>query len=197
MRKTMKIFLIIAAIGLIAVGLFGTPYYSFEKNLAEKISAQDLNGAKSAVENWEKSKAYWLLKNIPALKQNLAFEKGWIAAQIGDYEEAVKEFKKINSHPSLKLKAAYNATTLSLLRGRESLEKLAEEYIKVLTEDSDDFQTKVNLEIIRILQNQQKQQMSGQGQGKSGQKKSKIKQFQMKDKNGEGTESPKDKNPRY
>ncbi len=197
MRKTMRIFLIIAAIGLIAAGLFGTPYYSFEKNLAEKISAQDLNGAKSAVENWEKSKTYWLLKNIPSVKQKLAFEKGWIAAQTDNYEEAINEFKKANGHPSLKLKAIYNAATLSLLRGRESWEKVAEEYIKVLTENSDDFQTKVNLEMIRRAQNQQKQQMSGQGNGKSGQKKSKIKQFQMKDKNGEGAESPKDKNHRY
>ncbi len=198
MKRALKIFLMIIAVGLIAAGLFGGPYYSFQKELAEKLSTQDLSGAKSAVESWEKSKTYWLLKNIPVIKQNLAFEKGWIAAQIGDYEEAVKEFKKANEHPSLKLKSIYNTATLSLLKGREDWGKVAGEYEKALAIDSDDFQTQVNLEMLKRAQEQQKQEASGQEQSKSGQEQKRIKQFQMKDKGKEGTESPpKDKNPRY
>ncbi len=97
-----------------------------------------------------------------------------------------------------KLKPIYNTANLSLLKGREDWGKVAGEYEKALAIDSDDFQTQVNLEMLKRAQEQQKQEASGQEQSKSGQEQKRIKQFQMKDKGKEGTESPpKDKNPRY
>ncbi len=133
------------------------------------------------------------MKNIPYIKQNIAFEKGWLLAQFGAHEEAIKEFRKAASvSSSMKSQIIYNAATLALIGGRNSIERLAEDYIKVLGENSDDFQAKVNLEIIRILQQQakqqaQQQQKPGDGDDKG---KKKMKKYQPGDKEGQGSEAP-------
>ena len=186
-----KFICLIAAIVLLSGGLLGYSYYSFQIKIDEKISSRDLKSAKNLLENWEKTRSHWLLKNIPYVKQNIAFEKGWLLAQFGAYEEAIKELRKAASVPSaLRPQAIYNAATLALVGGRESIERLAEDYIKVLGENPDDFQAKVNLEIIRILQNQAKQQTQQQGPGEGdGKNKKKMKKYQPGDKESQGSET--------
>ncbi len=189
----MKKFLcLITAIILLSGGWLGYHYYSFQIQFDEKISSRDLKSAKNLLEDWEKTRYYWLLKNISYVKQNIAFEKGWIAAELGAYEEAIKELRKAASIPSaLKPQAIYNAATLALMGGQESIERLAEDYIKILGENPDNFQAKVNLEIIRILQNQAKQQAQQQGSGgeKDGKDKKKMKKYQPSDKEGQDSET--------
>lgn len=190
-----KIILLGLAIVFLAGGWLGYSYYSFQAKLDDKISAGELSRAKNLLEDWEKTRAFWFLKNIPQAKQELAFEKGWLLSQFGAYEEAIKEFRKVGNNFHLGSSAVYNAATLGLVGGRDSLERLADEYIRVLAAKPDDFQTKVNLEIIRILQNQAKKGMPQQGDGKKG--KDKMKQFQMKEKEGQGNEPNPDQGVRY
>ncbi len=194
-----KIICLIAAIILLSGGFLGYSYYSFQAQFDEKISSRDLKSAKNLLEDWEKTRSHWLLKNIPYVKQNIAFEKGWLLAQFGAYEEAIKELRKAANVPSaLRPRAIYNAATLALMGGQESIERLAEDYIKVLGENPDDFQAKVNLEIIRILQNQAKQQMQQQGPGDNGKDKDKkkMKKYQPGDKESQGSET-KNEGVRY
>lgn len=184
---------LITAVILLFGGWIGLQYYSSQTQFDEKISSRDLKSAKNILEDWEKTKSYWLLKNIPYIRQNIAFEKGWIAAELGAYEEAIKELRKAASIPStLRPQATYNAATLALMEGRESIERSAEDYIKVLGENPDDFQAKVNLERIRILQKQIKQQAQQQGiEEKDGKgNKKKMKKYQPGDKEGQGSETP-------
>ena len=192
-----KIILLGLAIVFLAGGWLSYSYYSFQAKLDDKISAGELSRAKNLLEDWEKTRAFWFLKNIPQAKQELTFEKGWLLSQFGAYEEAIKEFRKVGNNFHLGSSAVYNAATLGLLGGRESLERLADEYVRVLAAKPDDFQTKVNLEIIRILQNQAKKGMPQQGDGKEGKGKDKMKQFQMKEKEGQGNDASPDQGVRY
>ena len=197
MKAVSKIILLVLAVVFLGGGWLGYSHYSFQIRFDDKISARDLAAAKNLLEDWEKTRAFWFLKNIPQAKQELAFEKGWLLSQFGAYEEAIKEFRKVGNNFHLGSFAVYNAATLGLVGGRESMERLAEEYIRALVVKPDDFQTKVNLEIIRILQNQAKKGMPQQGDGKEGKGKDKMKQFQMKEKEGQGTESNPDQGTRY
>lgn len=188
----MKIICLIAAAFFLTAGWLGWHYQNFQIKFDALISAKNFSAAQDALNDWEKSKANLLLSNFSRIKQELAFKKGWLAAQSGNTEEALKEFRKAASHASsLNAEAIYNAATLGLAGGRESLEKLAEDYILALKKNPNDFQTKVNLEIIRIIQNQQKQEMRSEEQSAPGKKgKKKIRQLQMDDnKNREGQES--------
>lgn len=194
MKAVSKIILLVLVVVFLGGGWLGYSHYSFQIRFDEKISARDLAAAKNILEDWEKTRVFWFLKNIPRIKQELAFEKGWLLSQFGAYEEAIREFRKVGSNFHLGSSAVYNAATLGLVGGRESLERVAEEYIKVLTVKSDDFQSKVNLEIIRILQNQAKKGMPQPGEGKD---KGKMKQFQMKEKESQGNESSPDQGVRY
>ncbi|MDP1629150.1 MAG: hypothetical protein Q8L57_00865 [bacterium] len=189
MKSILKTLCLILAVGFFIGGWISCSYFDFQIKFDEKISGRDLAAAKNLLEEWEKTRTFWFLKNIPRVKQDLAFKKGWVLAQTGAFEEAIKEFRKAAGHPSLGPEAIYNGATISLSGGRDSLEKLAEDYIRVLTLRPDDFQTKVNLEIIRILQNQAKKGMPQPGSGKEGKDKNKIKQYQMSDKEGQGQES--------
>jgi tetratricopeptide (TPR) repeat protein len=187
-----KIIFLILSFVLLAGGWLGYSYYSFQIKFDEKISAQDWKSAKNLLDNWEGARTYWLLKNIPKIKQELVFEKGWLMSQWGDYEGALKEFRKAaNISAPLMSQAIYNAATLALAGGRESLEKLAEDYIKVLSDNPDDFQAKVNLEIIRIYQKQAKMGMppAPDEKGKKDKGKQKIKQFRPGEEENQGTES--------
>ncbi len=197
MKTVSKIIFLILAIIFLGGGWLGYSYYSFQVKLDDKISDGELSRAKNLLKDWEKTRAFWFLKNISQAKQEFAFEKGWLLSQFGAYEEAIKEFRKVGNNFHLGSSAVYNAATLGLVGGRESLERLAEEYIRALVAKPDDFQTKVNLEIIRILQSQAKKGMPQPGEGKEGKDKSKMKQFQMKDKEGQGDESNPDQGVRY
>ncbi len=194
-----SIICLIAAIILLSGGLLGYSYYSFQIKIDEKISSRDLKSVKNLLETWEKTRYHWLLKNIPYVRQNIAFEKGWLSAQFGASEEAIKELRKAANIPSaLRSQAIYNAATLALMEGRESIERLAEDYIKVLMENPDDFQAKINLEIVRMLQKQAKQQMQQQGDGddKDSKAKKKMKKYQPGDKENQGSET-KNEGVRY
>mgnify|MGYP001584500030 CR=1 FL=1 len=186
-----KIICLIAAIILLSGGFLGRSYYSFQTQFDEKISSRDLKSAKNLLEAWEKTRSCWLLKNIPCIKQNIAFEKGWIAAELGAYEEATKELRKAASIPSaLRPQAIYNAATLALVLEKESHERLAEDYIRALEEKPDDFQVKVNLEIVRMLQKRAKQQAQQQGPGEGdGKDKKKMKKYRPGDKENQGSET--------
>ncbi len=187
-----KIICLIAAIILLSGGWLGYSYQKFQIEFADKISAQDLKSAadslnllENSLNPWEKTKAGWILNSIPRVKKDIAFKKGWLLSRLGDSEGAIKEFRKAGGS-----EAIYNAATLALAGGRESLERLAEDYIKVLGENPDDFQAKVNLEIIRILQNQAKQQMQQQSPGDGDSKnKKKMKKYQPGDKENQGSQS--------
>jgi len=126
-------------------------------------------------ENYEREKKKIERKNLIANK----------------YEEAIKELRKAAGGPSkLRPQAIYNAATLSLASEKETLERLAEDYIKVLGDNPDDFQAKVNLEIIRILQKQAKQQAQQQGPGDNdGKNKKKMKKYRPGDQEGQGSET--------
>jgi len=186
-----KFICLITAVILLSGGFLGYSYYSLEARFDEKVSSRDLKSAKNLLENWEKTRSGWLLKNIPYVRQNIAFEKGWLLAQFGAYEEAIKELRKAAGGPSkLRPQAIYNAATLSLASEKETLERLAEDYIKVLGDNPDDFQAKVNLEIIRILQKQAKQQAQQQGPGDNdGKNKKKMKKYRPGDQEGQGSET--------
>ncbi len=186
-----KFICLIAAAILLSGGWLGSSYYSFQGKIEEKILSKDLKSAQNLLEDWEKKPSHWFLKNIPYIKQNISFEKGWLLSQLGAHEEAIKELRRAADISSmLRSRAIYNAATLALAGGRDSIERLAEDYIKVLGENPDDFQTKVNLEIIRILQNQAKQQMQQQGQGENeGKDKRRMKKYQPGDKENQGSES--------
>lgn len=187
--KVWKIICLILSLLLIFGGWLGYNYSSFQIKFCEKISAKEWGIAENILDEWENTKSHWFLKNVPRLQQEFSFQKGWILAQRGDYDGAMKEF------PSSSL---YNAATLSLAEylaggGRESLEKLAEDYTKVLGDNPDDFQAKINLEIVRLLQEQAKKQIS---QGKDGQKKG-IKKFRPGDKDSDGSVKPENQGLRY
>ncbi len=187
-----KAFCLILSLLIISTGWLGYSYVVFRSNLDEKISAQEWNAAENAISEWAKTPSCWLLKNIPAIHQKISLEKGWLMAQRKDYENAIKEFKKAG--------AVYNATTVALVEGKESLERLSEDYISALKKNPDDFQAKVNLEIIRILQQQAKTQMQAQGEGqgdKDGKKQKQMKKYQPGDGENKGTSSADDQGTRY
>jgi tetratricopeptide (TPR) repeat protein len=189
--KVWKILFLIISLLLIFGGWLGYNYFSFQIKLNEKISAKEWSVAENILDEWRKTKSYWLLKNIPHLCQKLTFQKGWLLAQRGNYEEALKEFRKIDNPDAL-----YNATTLALVGGRESLKKLIEEYIKVLRKKPDDFQAKINLEILLQEQEQEKIQMSRPGQNENEKKTREIKQFRPK-KESEGQSGSENQGIRY
>jgi tetratricopeptide (TPR) repeat protein len=185
--KVTVVFLIFSVV-LIFGGWLGYSYYAAQIKFDEKVSVRDLASAKNFLDDWEKTPAFWVLRNIPRIKQEAAFKKGWLLAQFGAYEEALKEFRKAANIPaSLKERSLYNAATIALAGGKESLEQLAEDYVKVLVSDPDDFQAKVNLEIVRILQ-QQAQAQAGQkdGSGEGKEKGKKLRKYQPGDKEGSG-----------
>ncbi len=197
--KIRKIICLIFSLLLISAGWLGYSYSEFQKEFNDKISEENWSSAENAINTWEKNSASWLLKNIPYFKQKLSCEKGWLLAQNGAHEEAIKELKKatgISSH--FKETAMYNAATMELngyLSGnsRESLEKIAEDYKNVLGENPGDFQAKVNLEIVCILQQQEKKKMQAQAgddeNSKKGKEKGTMKKFQPGDREGQGTSS--------
>lgn len=197
--KIWKIICLILSIGLLSGGWLGYSYYSLQTRFDEKISAKDWKSSENILEEYEKTTACWLAKNVPRIKQELAFEKSWLLAQRGAYEEAIKELRKAaNISLPLKNDSIYNAATLALVEGRESLERLAEDYIKVLGKNPNDFQAKVNLEIIRILQQQAKMQMPAGSRGENGQKqKAKIKKYRPGDQDRQGTPSSEEQGVRY
>lgn len=200
----MKIVCLSISLMLIFCGWLGYSYYTFQIKFDEKISWREWKSAENLLGEWEKTNTHWLLNNIPRLKQEAAFQKSWLLAQRGDYEGAIKEFRKAaNISSFLKSDALYNATTLSLSNylaggGRESLGKLAEDYTKVLQPpNSEDFKTRVNLEIVRILQQEEKARMQpapGQGEGE---KKGGMKKFRPGEKDQQGNSSPEDQKIRY
>ena len=191
--KIWKIGCLAISLLLIFAGCLGYSYSGFQIKLGKKISSEELSSAENILNAWEKTITFGLLKNIAYFKKEFAFQKGWLLSQRGDYAGAIKEFR---------LSCLYNATTLSLAdslsgKGREGLEKLAGDYIKVLTVNPNDFQAKINLEIIRILQKQAKEQnvpASGQDKGEG---KKKIKVIRPGDKDGRGLSSPEDQEQRY
>lgn len=193
-----KIMLFALSVILIFGGYLGYSYYGFRMKISEKISAQDWKSAENILESWKKTKTYWVLKNIPQIKQKLTFEKAWLLAQHRAYKEAIEEFRKAaNISGPLASQALYNATTIALSENRESLERLAEDYIKVLGKNPDDFQTKVNLEIIRILQKQSKMGIPAPGADGEGKEKQKIKKYRPGDEESQGTSSPESQGIRY
>lgn len=188
--KFWKIGCLIISLLLIFGGWLGHSYFGFQKELNSKISAKEWNVAENILDEWEKTSGYWFLKNISCVRQGLSFQRGWLLAQRGDYEKAVKEFRS---------SSLYNAATLSLAeylmdKGRESLERLADDYIKVLGDSPNDFQAKVNLEIVRILQKQAKEKMAPSGQSQDEPKG--IKNFKL-DKDEYGSHIPGDQKQGY
>lgn len=184
-----RVALLIFSIVLILSGWLCYSYYEAQIKFDEKVSAHDLVSAKNLLDDWEKTSAYYVLRNIPRIRQDVAFKKGWLLAQFGAYEEALKEFRKAANIPAfLKDRSLYNATTIALAGGKESLERLAEDYVKVLAGNPDDFQAKVNLEIVRILQ-QQAQSQFGQkdSSGEEKQKGKMLKKYRPGDKESSGS----------
>lgn len=176
-----KVALLITAVIFLIGGLLGYSYYSFQIKFNDKILFRDLSSAKNLLEDWENSFNGRILGNISSIKQNLILEKGWLLAQFGDKESAIKEFRKINEPLAI-----YNAATLALIQGRDSLDRMADDYVKVLGKTPNDFQAKVNLEIVRILQQRAKKDGSQTSSGdEEGKKNSKIKRYQPGDKDSQ------------
>ncbi len=193
--KIWRIICLVLAVVFLAGGWLNYSYQKFQIKFGDEISAHDLKSASDTLNYWEKTKAGWVLNNIPQVKKNIAFKKGWLLSRFGDSEGAIKEFRKASDS-----EAIYNATTLALIEGRDSLERLAEDYIKALGENPNDFQVKVNLEIIRILQQQAKQQAKegAKNSDEEGKGKKKIKKYRPGDQENQGRSSdPEDQGIRY
>ncbi len=197
LKAASKVFLLVLSVCFLAGGWLGLSYTKFGMEFDKAVSAKDFVKAGSLVGVWEKTRAWQFLKNIPEAKQSVVFKQGWLQAQLGADEEAIREFRKAAGQSLTGADAAYNAATISFSRlGHESLERLAKEYIGVLRIKPDDFQAKVNLEIIRILQNQAKMGMPSPGEGEKEQK-GKIKKYRPGDREAPGVSEPADSGIRY
>jgi len=191
--KIWKISCLVISLFLFSAGCLAYSYVNFQVKFSKKILTGELGLAEDILGEWEKGITSRLLKSISRFERENAFQRGWLLSRRGDYTRAKKEFR---------LSSLYNAVTLSLEeflsgKGRESLEKLAEGYVKVLGDDPDDFRAKVNLEIVRLLQKQAKEQMLSSE--RSGGEQKEIRKFRpgSGDEEGQGSSSPGDQELRY
>lgn len=170
-----------AAVILIFVGWLGHAYHDFRATFGEKISMRDIVAAEKIYSTMESSRAFWFFSMIPIVRDDFILSKAWVAAQLGDYAEALKQYRKLADG---NMDAAYNAATIALAIGQVNSEKIAAEYIRILQKNPDDFRARVNLEIIKMVQEQQKQKgksIPGDGDGQE-----KVKKYRPGDKDGSG-----------
>lgn len=193
----LKAVCLLLSAALFAAGWVGYSYFSFQNKMEQSMAAKDLKTAGELLNGWTATPAGKIVKSIlPQIKQSMTMQKGWLLAQSGDFENAAKEFRKAAETVSPKTPdALFNAATIALAQGNEALERVADDLVKMLREAPNDFKGKVNLEIVKIKQNQAKQQGQS-GKPGEGEKKQKIKKFRSGEKN-EGPSEEQNEGLRY
>ena len=171
MKRLRYCIFLITATALATVGWLGYSYESFRINFGEHVLAGEIVVAEKIYLAWETGLAFKILEHVSFVRENGILSKAWLLVRTGDFAGAIREYSEL---PEASV-ALYNGATVSLVEGDKSVERLAEKYIKVLQKNPDDFQARVNLEIVRVAQEQSKQKSSSSlGKGKEDKKEGKL-----------------------
>ena len=161
MRRTLLTAALAASLFL---GLWCWSFDRYRESVDEALTAQtggDPAAFTAALERLTKSYAAPVIRELPLLDRRLAFAHGALALSAGKHDEAVTRLTEAshNGEDLLASRALYDLGNLALAKG--NLEGARELYIRALTLDPSDLQTKINLELLlqRIKEEQKGRKM--------------------------------------
>ena len=148
MRRTLVLAALAAAVFL---AVWCWSYDRYRTGIREALDAQtggDPAVFSAALRRLTDSRAAFVLKEVPLLERRLAFAHGAVALASGKHDDAVMRLTEVsaNGDDGLSARAAYDLGNLALAKA--NLEGAREHYIKALTLDPGDLQTKINLELL-------------------------------------------------
>jgi len=157
-KRVPMILLLVFAFALVIYGLGLRQTSVLQRRAEENIEMkrygeilEDMEGIGSGWSSWTSK----FTKNSQALRD---YNEGVALFRLGDYERAKACFEKASKviDPALKSRALYNYG--NVLLKEEDFAGAAEKYIAALAVEPDDFQAKINLESMIMMQQQIVQQ---------------------------------------
>ncbi len=187
-KRVLMIILLVFTLALVVYGLSLRSEHLLAKRVKQNIEMKrydvalnDLEKAKTGLSSWTSR----LVKDSRGLRD---YNEGVAQFLLGEYVKAKTCFEKAFSTPRsvLKVGTLYNQGN-TLLTEKDFI-SAAEKYIEALTINPDDFQAKINLEIIRLMQKQASEQQGEPQEGKGKGRPKDLKLLPWEEGEGEGEE---------
>lgn len=180
MRRAGGTVLVVLGICTLLIGVGGHIFYGQIDDINAKIIGNDWIGALADINQLRSQMWFRAAELLPEISEDLAMKESWALYKSGDRERAAKIFRKLASSRGHGDSALFNAATIEL--SPETFERAIHDYEEVLEKSPGHLRAQKNLEILRQIEREQREDADKDGKDKKADNDASKKRSRTKDK---------------